>query len=90
MSDRVLYLIKDFRKFNEKGTVEFPFFSFNFSEVIMPKNRRFYQSNIHKNIIRERVNRSFTELAAKKLKAALEDAKLRLKHRQELIIRESK
>ncbi|MDR5615627.1 MULTISPECIES: DUF2740 family protein [unclassified Arsenophonus] len=51
----------------------------------MPKKRRFYQSNIHKNIIRERVNHSFTELAAKKLKAALEDAKLRLKHRQESI-----
>ncbi|WP_334472203.1 hypothetical protein [Arsenophonus sp. PmNCSU2021_1] len=48
----------------------------------MPKNRRFYQSNIHKNIIRERVNRSFTELAAKKLKAAFEDAKSKLNHRK--------
>ncbi|PAV10416.1 hypothetical protein CBG25_01985 [Arsenophonus sp. ENCA] len=26
MSDRVLYLIRDFRKFNEKGNAEFPFF----------------------------------------------------------------
>ncbi|HGJ5858518.1 MAG TPA: hypothetical protein ACHBX6_02140 [Arsenophonus nasoniae] len=51
----------------------------------MANKRRFYQSNIHKNIISERVNRSFTELAAKKLKAALEDAKLRLKHREESI-----
>ncbi|HGJ5874072.1 MULTISPECIES: hypothetical protein [Arsenophonus] len=51
----------------------------------MANKRRFYQSNIHKNIIRERVNRSFTELAAKKLKAALENAKLRLKHREESI-----
>lgn len=51
----------------------------------MANKRRFYQSNIHKNIIRERVNRSFTESAAKKLKAALEDAKLRLKHREESI-----
>lgn len=51
----------------------------------MAKKRRFYQSNIHKNIIRERVNRSFTELAAKKLKAAYEDAKLRLEHRKESI-----
>ncbi|MFS1584161.1 MAG: hypothetical protein ACL7AY_16295 [Candidatus Arsenophonus phytopathogenicus] len=51
----------------------------------MPKKRRFYQSNIHKNIIRERVNRSFTELAAKKLTTAFEDAKLRLKHRKESI-----
>ncbi|WP_180559284.1 hypothetical protein [Arsenophonus endosymbiont of Apis mellifera] len=51
----------------------------------MANKRRFYQSNIHKNIIRERVNRSFTELAAKKLKAALENAKLKLKHREESI-----
>ncbi|UBX28494.1 hypothetical protein [Arsenophonus apicola] len=51
----------------------------------MANKRRFYQSNIHKNIIRERVNRSFTELAAKKLKAALENANLRLKHREESI-----
>ncbi|HGJ5879644.1 hypothetical protein QE193_01535 [Arsenophonus nasoniae] len=71
--------------FQGEGKRQFSLFSFNFSEVIMPKNRRFYQSNIHKNIIRERVNRSFTELAAKKLKAALEDAKLRLKHRQKSI-----
>ncbi|MDR5611469.1 MULTISPECIES: DUF2740 family protein [unclassified Arsenophonus] len=56
----------------------------------MPKKRRFYQPNIHKNIIRESFNHSFTELAAKKLKAALEDAKLTLKHRQESIMRESK
>lgn len=51
----------------------------------MPRKRRFYQSNIHKNIIRERVNSSFTELAAKKLKAAFEDAKLRLNHRKKSI-----
>ncbi|SPP30976.1 hypothetical protein ARAF_0078 [Arsenophonus endosymbiont of Aleurodicus floccissimus] len=84
MSDRALLLINISGSLTE-GKPQISLFSFNFSEVIMHKNPCFCQSNIHKNIIRERGNRSFTELAAKKLKAAFEDAKLRLKHRQESI-----
>ncbi|WGL99138.1 hypothetical protein QE177_04455 [Arsenophonus sp. aPb] len=45
---------------------------------------KFYHSAVHKNIQRERVYRAFTKLGVKKLKAAFEDAKLRLKHRREL------
>lgn len=46
---------------------------------------KFYYSAVHKNIQRERVYRYFTELGVKKLKAAFEDAKLRLEHRNELM-----
>ncbi|SPY78200.1 Uncharacterised protein [Providencia rustigianii] len=50
----------------------------------MAKNIRNYQRIVHKNIMRERVNRSVTRQGAKALRAIFEDAKLRLEHRQEL------
>lgn len=39
----------------------------------------------HKNVMRDRANRSVTEQGAKALRSALEEAKLRLEHRQEVI-----
>lgn len=45
---------------------------------------QFYCSAVHKNILRDSVNRSFTALGIKKLREALEDAKLRLEHRREI------
>ncbi|CAG9416127.1 MULTISPECIES: hypothetical protein [Providencia] len=50
----------------------------------MAKNTRNYQRIVHKNIVRDEVNRSVTEQGAKALRSALEDAKLRLEHRQEV------
>lgn len=46
--------------------------------------RKFNYSAVHKNVMRDRTNRSVTEQGAKALRSALEDAKLRLEHRQEV------
>lgn len=46
---------------------------------------KFNYSAVHKNVMRDRANRSVTEQGAKGLRSALEDAKLRLEHRQEVI-----
>lgn len=46
--------------------------------------RKFNYSAVHKNVMRDRANRSVTEQGAKLLKSAFEDAKLRLEHRQEV------
>ncbi|KLN96179.1 hypothetical protein [Moellerella wisconsensis] len=51
------------------------------------KNKRNHDFNyhaVHKNVMRDRANRSVTEQGAKALRSALEDAKLRLEHRQEV------
>ncbi|PHM46570.1 hypothetical protein [Xenorhabdus miraniensis] len=45
---------------------------------------RFNHIAVHKNIRRDRLARSVTEQGCKKLRDALEDAKLRLEHREEL------
>lgn len=45
---------------------------------------KFNYSAVHKNVMRDRANRSVTEQGAKALRSALEDAKLRLEHRQEV------
>lgn len=45
---------------------------------------KFNYSAVHKNVMRDRANRSVTERGAKALRSALEDAKLRLEHRQEV------
>lgn len=46
--------------------------------------QRFNYSAVHKNIMREREARAVTEQGAKALRAAFDDAKLRLEHRQEI------
>ncbi|MDC9591442.1 hypothetical protein PSI23_19685 [Xenorhabdus sp. XENO-10] len=45
---------------------------------------KFNHTAVHKNNMRDRLARSVTEDGAKKLRDALEDAKLRLAHREEL------
>ncbi|BET97765.1 hypothetical protein [Xenorhabdus taiwanensis] len=45
---------------------------------------KFNHSAVHKNNMRDRLARSITEDGAKKLRDALEDAKLRKEHREEL------
>lgn len=45
---------------------------------------KFNYSAVHKNVMRDRTNRSVTEQGAKALRSALEDAKLRIEHRQEV------
>ncbi|CDG99825.1 hypothetical protein [Xenorhabdus bovienii] len=45
---------------------------------------KFNHSAVHKNLTRERETRSVTEQGCEKLRDALEDAKLRLEHREEL------
>ncbi|MBE8597877.1 hypothetical protein [Xenorhabdus sp. BG5] len=43
---------------------------------------QFNHSAVHKNNMRDRLARSVTEDGAKKLREALEDAKLRLEHHE--------
>ncbi|MDC9607247.1 hypothetical protein [Xenorhabdus griffiniae] len=45
---------------------------------------KFNHSAVHKNNMRDRLARSVTEDGAKKLREALEDARLRLEHREDL------
>ncbi|MDC9607184.1 hypothetical protein [Xenorhabdus griffiniae] len=45
---------------------------------------KFNHSGVHKNNARDQVARQVTEQGVKKLRGALEDAKLRLEHREEL------
>ncbi|OTA16534.1 hypothetical protein Xbed_03461 [Xenorhabdus beddingii] len=45
---------------------------------------RFNHIAVHKNIRREETARQVTEQGVKQLRNALEDAKLRLEHREEL------
>ncbi|MBE8596827.1 hypothetical protein [Xenorhabdus sp. BG5] len=45
---------------------------------------QFNHSAVHKNNMRDRLARSVTEDGAKKLRDALEDARLRLGHSEEL------
>ncbi|QIC15366.1 hypothetical protein G3341_06425 [Providencia vermicola] len=52
------------------------------------KNKRNHDFNyhaVHKNIMRDRTNRSVTEQGIKKLRKAFDDAKLRNAHREELL-----
>ena len=46
--------------------------------------QRFNYSAVHKNIAEYNETRSVTEKGAKALRAAFDDAKLRLEHRQEI------
>lgn len=46
--------------------------------------QRFNYIGVHKNIMREREAIAVTEQGARALTSALEDAKLRFKHRQEI------
>ncbi|MFS4412506.1 hypothetical protein [Providencia sp. T47] len=46
---------------------------------------KFNYSAVHKNVMRDRANRSVTEQGIKKLRKAYEDAKLRNAHREELL-----
>ncbi|WP_176414544.1 hypothetical protein [Photorhabdus luminescens] len=47
--------------------------------------QKFNYSAVHKNIMRDRAVRSVTEQGAKKLREALDDAQLRLEHREALL-----
>ncbi|WP_416778306.1 hypothetical protein ACNFJN_08915 [Xenorhabdus budapestensis] len=46
---------------------------------------RFNHSDVHKNNLRDREARSVSKEGVKKLRGALEEAKLRKEHREELI-----
>ncbi|ENZ0174689.1 hypothetical protein HBA43_19590 [Providencia rettgeri] len=46
---------------------------------------KFNYSAVHKNVMRDRANRSVTEQGMKALKSAFEDAKLRNAHREEIL-----